>query len=490
VITFRTNIQYAGTDRRAVTLIEVLMSLMIMSIGVSAVMVLFPISVLRSVQSTQMTNAAILKYNTEAQLRRDPKVIFDPDGNYDLATNEQQRQLAVSEHYQSAAFRNYIVDPVGFHGFFGFDNDGNGTVDAADDAWARSFGNDGYQPGFQLGTPPSIVVPSLRRYDGRVITQFGGVIESGVLSSALSADQITALQQLSSRLARLGDGRTVQLDTFAEGAALVRTIAGTPYLVGVQLPSSVAVDELVAIPTSTNSNPGGLIPDPELAEIVLFSVDGKFSQTYPLTHISPADRKAFWSEYDDDATASAPVDFNRNGYADVRPLPAQFGGSIGRVLLRSVRTADYSWLLTVRRGSDGQARGVDVVIRYHSGVKPQDERVFPATFTKEFNLVGLSRPLDGTEPLLKRGNFIFDPANARWYRITDYEERPAAGFIPAAEVPFWTAYDYRVRIETTAVADAGVLPTSSTAAVYSGAMLLPGVVEVYPMGSLSLPSAF
>jgi hypothetical protein len=133
---------------------------------------------------------------------------------------------------------------------------------------------------------------------------------------------------------------------------------------------------------------------------------------------------------------------------------------------------------------------VDVVIRYHSGVKPQDERVFPATFAKGFNLVGLSRPLDGTEPLLKRGNFIFDPANARWYRITDYEERPAASFIPAAEVPFWTAYDYRVRIETAAVADAGVLPTSSTAAVYSGAMLLPGVVEVYPMGSLSLPSAF
>ena len=489
-MTIRMDLERQKHDRRAVTLIEVLMSLMIMSIGVSAVMVLFPISVLRSVQSTQMTNATILKYNTEAQLRRDPKVIFDPDGNFDLATNEQQRQQAVSEHYQSAAFRNYIVDPVGFHGFFGFDNDGNGTVDTTDDAWARSFGNDGYQPGFQLGAPPTIVVPSLRRYDGRVISQFVGAVESGVQSSALSADQITALQQLASRLARLGDGKTVQLDTIAEGTPLVRTIAGTPYFVGVQVPSSVAMDELIAIPTSTNSNPGGLIPDPELAEIVLFSVDGRFSQTYPLTHISPADRKAFWSEYDDDATASAPVDFNRNGYADIRPLPAQFGGSVGRVLLRSVRTADYSWLLTVRRGSDGQARGVDVVIRYHSGVKPQDERVFPATFAKGFNIVGLSRPGDGTEPTLKRGQFIFDPANARWYRITDYEERPSAGFIPAAEVPFWAAYDYRVAIETAAVADAGRLPTASTAAVYSGGMLLPGVIDVYPMGSLSLPPAF
>ncbi|MFN7868522.1 MAG: prepilin-type N-terminal cleavage/methylation domain-containing protein, partial [Planctomyces sp.] len=42
-----------------VTLTEVLMSLMIMSIGISSVMVLFPISVLRSAQSTQLTNAAI-----------------------------------------------------------------------------------------------------------------------------------------------------------------------------------------------------------------------------------------------------------------------------------------------------------------------------------------------------------------------------------------------------------------------------------------------
>ncbi len=478
-------------SRQGVTLIEVLMSLMIMSIGVSAVMVLFPISVLRSVQSTQMTNATILNYNTEALLRREPKIVFDPDGNFELATTELQRQQAISEHYLSAAFRNYIVDPTGFHGFFGFDNDGNGTVDAADDAWARSFGNDGYQPGFQLGAPPTVVVPSLRRYDGRVISQFGSTLETSVLSSALSADQITALQQLSSRLSRLGDGKTIQLDTVAEGTALVRTIAGLTYYVGVQLPATVTADELVAVPTSSTSNPGNLIPDPELSEIVLFSVDGKFSQSYPLTHITTVNRKAFWSEYDDDATGSAPVDLNRNGYSDIRPLPAQFvGGNIGRVLLRTLRTADYSWLLTVRRGSDGQARGVDIVIRYHAGVKPEDERVFPASFMKGLNIVGVSRPVDGTEPTLKRGHYIFDPKNARWYRITDYEERPAPAFISTDDALFWASYDYRVTLETAAIADAGRFPTPASAVIYSGAILLPGVVDVYPMGSLSLPAAF
>jgi len=67
-----------------VTLTEVLMSLMIMSIGISSVMVLFPISVLRSVQSTQLTNAAILKYNAEAQIRQNPRLIFDPDADGDF----------------------------------------------------------------------------------------------------------------------------------------------------------------------------------------------------------------------------------------------------------------------------------------------------------------------------------------------------------------------------------------------------------------------
>ena len=491
MISVTTKKQSEPSLRNGVTLIEVLMSLMIMSIGLTSVMVLFPIAVLRSVQSTQLTNAAILKYNIEAQLRRDPKLIFDPDGNYDLATNDVQRQQSISEHYQSGAYRNYIVDPVGFHAFFGLDNNGDATVDAADDAWARSFGNDGYQAGFQLGAPPTIVVPSLRRFDGRVLSQFGNVNETTVLSSTLNSNQLLALQSLSSKLARLGDGKSVQLDSFAEGTPLIRTIAGNPYFVGVQLPAKVTSDDLIGIPTSATSNPGNLIADPENSEIVLFSADGRFSQTFPLTAISTVDGKAFWSEYDDDATASAPVDFNKNGFFDIRPLPAEFSGNIGRVILRSVRTADFTWLLTVRRASDGQARGVDVVIRYHSGVRPEDERVFPATFPQGLNVVGVNRTVDGKEPLLKRGGFVFDPVNARWYRITNYSERPSAAFIPTGTdlEAFWNAFEYRIELETAVVSNAGKFPTAvSPGVTYSGAIFLPGVVDVYPMGSLSLPT--
>ncbi|MFM7865192.1 MAG: hypothetical protein ACKPHU_13335, partial [Planctomycetaceae bacterium] len=73
-------------------------------------------------------------------------------------------------------------------------------------------------------------------------------------------------------------------------------------------------------------------------------------------------------------------------------------------------------------------------------------------------------------------------------RITNHETRPTAGLIPTSEAGFWAAYKYRLTLESEVVANAGSFPTGGSSAVYSGAMFLPGVVDVYPMGSLSLPA--
>lgn len=466
-----------------VTLTEVLMSLMIMSIGISSVMVLFPISVLRSAQSTQLTNAAILKYNAETQIRQNPRLVFDPDGNYDLSSTMAQKQKALAEHFLSSGSRNYLVDPFGYHGLFSMDSTGDGTVDGNDDLIARAFGNDGTAPGFINAAGNRVI---LRRYDGGVLSKFIGNVEGNVASSGLSADQLASLQFLAAKLARLGDGRTIQLDSSA-AEVLFTSVNNVSYPVGVRLVDSVLPDDLVAVPTSASTRPGGLIPDPEIAEITLFSEDGRFSQTFPLTNTDAANLKCYWSEYDDQG--NNPVDYNGNGFNDIRGLPAEFLGKVGRVILRTVRDADFSWLLTVRRGSDGQARGVDVVVRYHTGIKPLDERIFPATFQAGLALVGVNDAADGTEPVLKRGAYVFDALNARWYRITNHETRPSAGLIPSSEAGFWGAYRYRLTLESEVVANAGSFPTGSSSAVYSGAMFLPGVVDVYPMGSLSLPAA-
>ena len=113
------------TLRAGVTLTEVLMSLMIMSIGVSAVAVLFPISTLRSIQANRLTHGAILKYNVEGILQAEPNLIFDPDGDGNF-----------QEHFVPVTQRNYVVDPFGYYTHY---SDGNYGI-------ASAFGNDGTNP--------------------------------------------------------------------------------------------------------------------------------------------------------------------------------------------------------------------------------------------------------------------------------------------------------------------------------------------------------
>jgi len=466
--------------RQGVTLVEVLMSLMIMSIGVSSVMVLFPISVLRSVQSTQLTNAAILK-------RSDPKLIFDPDGNYDLAATDVLRASALAEHFQGAANRNYVIDPAGFYALFGQDNDGNGTVEMADDLFARSLGNVGAVAGYTVGVGMPPVQRFLPRFDGRVMSGF--LNNSTATSFSLSSGQLSALAELGLQRCRLGDGRTVQLDTFFANSLSRNLPRGTygpagPYLVGIQLVNDVAPDDLSQIPVSSNSIPGNLIADPENSEIVIFSANGNFSQTFPLTHIDATRRAVFWSEYDDNP-ATAWRDFNRNSAEDVRPLPREFQNTAGRIVLRSRRAADFTWLITVRRASDGRVSGADVVVRHNVGISVEDERVFPAVFTAGSTFVGVNNWPDGTAPVMKRGQFILDPVNARWYRI-------AAVTLSSSSTPLspWSNFAYRVELENAAIASSGSLPSGGNPMIPGAAIVVPHIIDVYPLGSMSFPETF
>jgi hypothetical protein len=255
-------------------------------------------------------------------------------------------------------------------------------------------------------------------------------------------------------------------------------------------------------PNKTPSYPA--IPIPTVTEITVFSLDGRFSQTFPL--LRTLGRDCFWTEISD-PTGTNPgppggnfVDYNQNSVLDGRPLPLEFQGRIGRVIVRTVKAADFSWLLTVRRSGDGGARGVDVVVRYHTGVKPEDERVFPASFEAGFGFVGVNDAYDGViavEPVLKRGAYLFDAKNARWYRITDYQIRSNEAIASgnAFDKEFWQAYKYRISVESAIIADVGKFPrwdkqseTWRPAVIEFGAIFIPGVVDVYPMGSMSLPA--
>jgi len=473
-------------------MIEVLMSLMIMSIGISAVAVLFPISVLRSVQATQLTNAAILKYNAEALFQTRPEFVFDPDGDGNFA-----------EHFRNKTEERYIIDPAGYFeigaaGTFSTYptlsnlNDATKPNDSSLRGLADWFGN---LDANGDGVPEPLA--ALPRYDGGIrVASISGSYPNGYSPNGGDPEEARALRLLGSTLSKLGDGWDTQIDTInvdfvlADGSNPGGTASSAASIVGLKLPDDI---DLSGISTAQNYVPrvssNQIIPDPEVCRIVIFSADGSFSVSLPLISIDNASKFAIWSEdVNFNATGDAGEDVNRNGTLDVRKLPLQFVDStsgnfaVGKVLLQSARTHDYNWLLTVRRGSDGSARGVDVVITHSKGITPDEERLFSASFNTSslapsspyvisvLSASGKKANLEDAEPLLRKSGFVLDVQNARWYRIRDYQEATVT-------VGATTGPGHRVTLETP------VLQNSLSGA----AMFLPGVIDVYPMGSIPIP---
>ncbi len=128
-------------SRRGATLIEILMSLMIMSIGVVSIATLFPLALRRAVQATQMTNMQILREQVLEMVSYHPELIPINDNSihdYSIKTaaGVTNRSLfpygpnsPVSLWSKSEVVR--IVDPLGFYEYGDLNN--NGTVDAGDD---------------------------------------------------------------------------------------------------------------------------------------------------------------------------------------------------------------------------------------------------------------------------------------------------------------------------------------------------------------------
>jgi hypothetical protein len=488
-----------------VTLTEVLMSLMIMSIGISSVAVLFPIATLRSIQANRLTHGAILKYNVEAILQAEPNLILDPDGDGNL-----------QEHFALVAQRNYVVDPFGFYSHY---SDGNY-------GFASVFGNYGGLPG------------SMSRWGGGLRTLDGFAPETVPLPSnggpAPSAAQAAALRLSGLNKTNQGDGWSLDLDTTAVG--LITTPAG---VTGVVLPTDLdlrdtATSQLLLSGLQGTNPPEYVIPDPELYRIVVYSIDGQRSQTFPLTHIDttplsgnpnspPWQNTAYWSE-DITGDGTQDHDYNMNGAFDVRPLPVEFGGAVGRVILQSRKINDFNWLLSVRRRSDGFVRNVDVVVRYSEGADTQNELLFEAMFVKGTNAIGIRYPYAGARtsnypsgtptPKFRKGGFVFDAQNARWYRVQDYKE------LPLGNIGWNNPYYDAIVFTEDVIVDAGgedqfTLNDSGNSILLNGlndtvggvtedrrppgngdgnltsgfAMFPASVIDVYPMGSMKMPSS-
>ncbi len=119
-------------NRRGATLVEVLMSLLVISLGVTSVFTLFPLTVVRSLKATVRTNAALVAHNAQEIVRSgcfrsgNLPVLVDPPSSLTAGT--------------------FIVDPYGWSAF-------------KDSPAANRFGPNGVPRihGFEWfpGTPPT-----------------------------------------------------------------------------------------------------------------------------------------------------------------------------------------------------------------------------------------------------------------------------------------------------------------------------------------------
>ena len=111
-------------NRTGATLTEVLMSMMILSIGVLSLAAMFPIGILSSVRATQLTHSVTLKNNVASQIDLDPGIVLDPDRNH----NE----------LNGTGF-DYIIDPIGSLRLSDANSDGYGNPSDQNE-WVRPFG--------------------------------------------------------------------------------------------------------------------------------------------------------------------------------------------------------------------------------------------------------------------------------------------------------------------------------------------------------------
>tara|TARA_R110002111_G_scaffold262702_1_gene340344 strand:- start:50577 stop:51944 length:1368 start_codon:yes stop_codon:yes gene_type:complete len=443
------NLVASAFNRSGVTLMEVLMSVMIMGLGVIPLASLFPISVQRSVQATQLTNATVLRYNAEALIDAFPqRFVFDPDGTLD--DNGHIR------HQRSN--RKYIVDPLGA---YYARTDSTGFED--------SFGNDG-------SGSPVIRIP---RY------------HAGLLSQLAAMNYFT--QQDSWTLLYEGVPGN---PTFPSG---INNTRDTIYIDYEDVIEDINSNGVLDSGEDVNGNgvlDSGIVNLAELSQTVSVVAGGRMLM-YDTTGKQVQVRSITGANIN---TGTAEI-----GFADPLPNNGLYGG-ISKIRIETLEQR-YSYLLTVRRQIASDVASVDVVVFFRRDFSPEFEALhdvenFVAGWDwgndGAWGIAGYDDDNDGMtdepkgergalgsddkqidtftlyyntnveKPALKKGGYVFDAYNARWYRIQSYTEnntKTAASV--TLDQPIIEPINY----------------STDTNPIKPGLIVMPNVVQVYPLGN-------
>lgn len=444
--------------RHGTTLTEVLMSLMIMSIGVVSLATLFPISAARVLDATNLTNSTVLKFNAESFVDAYPSIIHEPDGNY--STRE--------------GGTNYIVDPLGFWDRYKqLDLFDNGTIDNSVNASTEPL-----LIYFEYNRPGVVNRPALARPAGGstipMPSRFLG--DNPSAPNLFGGATIDARIDIARRITTLPDTTTEYGEGFPDPTgsnAGAYVLNGDGRITGLVLPKEINLAALTLVSTAPDYQA------PSLYQAVIFDKDSSRSEVRQLTTVTDTGGGLYGITWEQDLNN----DGDTSDPGEDRALPLHFStdpGGVPNVGLVKVEqpVSNYTWILSVRKSASGPAN-VDVVVfnkrdfsefseQYYIGdLRPHtlgddqlpgkggyddnfngvtDEAAeigYPATnpdsTLRSDDLPNNRVLVDWTTasgystaplaPPLRRGAYIYDPVNGLWYRVRDVEEVTAADLV-------------------------------------------------------------
>ncbi len=492
--------------RTGATLTEVLMSLLIMSIGVSTVALMFPISMRRTLVASQQTNSTIARFNAEALADVDPNFIHNPDGNFPPGA------AIDTTPYNGSTFRghSYLVDPLGYQEF-NYDpvtptNPLPGSPVIAPFPVGNSprdfFGNN---------VPAFVNWPLPRRYTGA--TLFANPYCS-LPGPPTAVQQLLIARTRATALVTQPDNWKVATEAQSVTPAGTGITSVTLDTEG-DLSSVVVIDPATSLPTGISYR------------AVIYDIDGTHSETRMLI-ANPVGQTISWTD----------------------PLPSQFEVSpttgatpnLGRIRVEQSDQV-YTWMLSVRKRPSGSCN-VDVVVFFKRNFDPNQERVFDAEFRKWKWINGANDyagtlaqrapgiagvddngngvvdevsefgyPLPGASaaeselpnavvtlkvssatpeedrPKPQKGNYIYDTKNGLWYRIRAVQNEQY-GVAGASGPEDWmdVVLDETIKLDSTEDLDGdgtlnlpGEDRNGDGAVTRGGAILHHSVVNVFPL---------
>lgn len=354
-------------DRRGLTLVEVLMSMLVMGIGVLSVITLLPLAFVRSIQATNLTNATILRYNAESLAYANPRLLLRWQANWSYQVGDIVMSPGLPSDYFvcTTAGTSGLVTPT-WDGTAGNPtNDGTAiwTAHLVTDLWSN------------VAITPRFVIDPLGW------NSLPAALQGQLGNNGAGAPDANAIQRFNGELTApaIAAQQVNSPDSWVEQA---RAPVATPVAANFTANSVT----LAGVDLSGVAAPGTV-----LSRAVMIDATGKNSQTRLITGI-----------------ASPTVSWLAND-----PLLGTFTPAQVRIETQELR---YTWMLTAIPSTTSGIANVTVTTFFHRPLGPNDEQVFQAT-----GIDGVNTPFTvtygGTKPFAKKGGFLFDCYFGRWYRI-------------------------------------------------------------------------